>query len=281
MFSLQAPREILRTAFAEFSREKVSRLGASLAYYSLFALAPLLVVAIGVAGMVFGAEAARGEVVRQIDGLIGHDGALAVQGLLAAGSRPDRSIPATIIGLVTLFLGATGAFVALQGALNEVWNVQEKPRGEIIGFLRGRLLSFGLVLGVGFLLLVSLALSAALAALGNLMSSRLPGGIALWTIVNFLVSFGFTTVLFAMIFKVLPDVPLTWRDVWEGALITALLFTVGKSLIGLYLGRSAIGSSFGAAGSVIIILIWIYYSSQILLFGAEVTQAVVRRRKKV
>ena len=281
MFSLQAPREILRTAFAEFSREKVSRLGASLAYYSLFALAPLLVVAIGVAGMVFGAEAARGEVVRQIDGLIGHDGALAVQGLLAAGSRPDRSIPATIIGLVTLFLGATGAFVALQGALNEVWNVQEKPRGAIIGFLRGRLLSFGLVLGVGFLLLVSLALSAALAALGNLMSSRLPGGIALWAIVNFLVSFGFTTVLFAMIFKVLPDVPLTWRDVWEGALITALLFTVGKSLIGLYLGRSAIGSSFGAAGSVIIILIWIYYSSQILLFGAEVTQAVVRRRKKV
>jgi membrane protein len=271
--------QVLREAFAEFNRENVARLGAGLAYYTLFALAPLLVVAIGVAGMAFGAEAARGEVVRQIDGLLGRDGALAIQGMLASVSQPGRSVPATIIGLITLFLGATSAFAALQGALNEVWNVKEKPRGPVIGFLRGRLLSFGLVLGIGFLLLVSLALSAVLAALGDLMSSRLPGGATLWAIVNFLISFGFTTILFAMIYKVLPDVPLTWRDVWMGGLITSLFFTIGKMLIGLYLGHSAIGSSFGAAGSIIVILIWVYYSSQILLFGAEVTQAVVRKRR--
>jgi membrane protein len=272
--------EILREAFREFNRENVGRLGAAVAYYTLFALAPLLIVAIGVAGMVFGAEAARGEVVAQIDGLLGREGAEAIQGMLVSANPPERSIPATIIGLVTLFLGATGAFAALQSALNEVWNVKEKKRGAIQAFLRGRLLSFGLVVGIGFLLLVSLALSAILAAIGDLMSSRLPGGATLWMAVNFLISFGFTTLLFAMIYKVLPDVSLGWRDVWLGGIITSLFFTLGKFLIGLYLGHSAIGSSFGAAGSVIIILIWIYYSSQVVLFGAEVTQAVVKRLER-
>ena len=280
MTSPKALWQILRTAFAEFKRENVARLGAGLAYYTLFAMAPLLVVAIGVAGMAFGAEAARGEVVKQIDGLVGRDGALMIQDMLVSVQHPARSVPATILGVITLFLGATSAFAALQGALNEVWNVKEKTRGAVLGFLRGRLLSFSLVLGIGFLLLVSLAMSAALAAFGGLMSSRLPGGAALWAIVNVLISFGFTTILFAMIFKVLPDVPLSWRDVWMGGLITSLFFTLGKVLIGIYLGRSAIGSSFGAAGSIIVVLIWIYYSSQILLFGAEVTQAVVRRRQR-
>jgi membrane protein len=278
--AITSPRElwqILREAFGEFSRENVARLGAALAYYTLFALAPLLVVAIGVAGLVFGAEAARGEVVAQIEGLIGRAGAEAVQGLLVSASPPGRSIPATVVGLITLFLGATSAFAALQGALNQVWNVPEKKQSAIKEFLRERLLSFGLVVGIGFLLLVSLALSAMLAALGNFMGSRLPGGATLWSIVNFVISFGFTTILFAMIYKVLPDVELAWRDVWLGGVITSLFFTIGKVLIGLYLGHSAIGSSFGAAGSVIIILIWIYYSSQVVLFGAEVTQAVVKR----
>lgn len=155
--------------------------------------------------------------------------------------------------------------------------MEEKAGGGIKGFLRGRLLSFGLVVGIGFLLLVSLALSAILAAIGTFMSSRLPGGVTLWMIINLLISFGFTTVLFAMIYKLLPDVELKWRDVWLGGIITSIFFTLGKFLIGLYLGRSAIGSSFGAAGSVIIILIWVYYSSQVVLFGAEVTQAVVKR----
>jgi membrane protein len=278
--AITSPRElwqILREAFGEFSRENVARLGAALAYYTLFALAPLLVVAIGVAGRVFGAEAARGEVVAQIEGLIGRAGAEAVQGLLVSASPPGRSIPATVVGLITLFLGATSAFAALQGALNQVWNVPEKKQSAIKEFLRERLLSFGLVVGIGFLLLVSLALSAMLAALGNFMGSRLPGGATLWSIVNFVISFGFTTILFAMIYKVLPDLELAWRDVWLGGVITSLFFTIGKVLIGLYLGHSAIGSSFGAAGSVIIILIWIYYSSQVVLFGAEVTQAVVKR----
>jgi membrane protein len=278
--AITSPRElwqILREAFGEFSRENVARLGAALAYYTLFALAPLLVVAIGVAGLVFGAEAARGEVVAQIEGLIGRAGAEAVQGLLVSASPPGRSIPATVVGLITLFLGATSAFAALQGALNQVWNVPEKKQSAIKEFLRERLLSFGLVVGIGFLLLVSLALSAMLAALGNFMGSRLPGGATLWSIVNFVISFGFTTILFAMIYKVLPDLELAWRDVWLGGVITSLFFTIGKVLIGLYLGHSAIGSSFGAAGSVIIILIWIYYSSQVVLFGAEVTQAVVKR----
>lgn len=270
--------EIFREAWGEFNRENVARLGAALAYYTLFALAPLLVVAIGVAGLVFGAEAARGEVIAQIEGLLGRDGAEAIQGMLVSAHPPERSIPATIIGLVTLFLGATSAFAALQGALNKVWNV-EKKGGGIKGFLRGRLLSFGLVVGIGFLLLVSLALSAVLAAIGTFMSSRLPGGVTLWIILNLLISFGFTTVLFAMIYKLLPDVALQWRDVWLGGIITSLFFTLGKFLIGLYLGHSAIGSSFGAAGSIIIILIWVYYSSQVVLFGAEVTQAVVKRLK--
>ena len=277
MISPKVIWQILREALAEFSRENVARLGAALAYYTLFALAPLLVVAIGVAGMVFGAEAARGEVVAQIDGLLGREGAEAIQSMLISANPPNRSIPATIIGLVTLFLGATSAFAALQGALNEVWNAREKKRGAIKGFIRGRLLSFGLVVGIGFLLLVSLALSAILAAVGNLMSSRLPGGATVWMILNFLISFGFTTVLFAMIYKILPDVKLAWRDVWIGGIITSLFFTIGKSLIGLYLGHSAIGSGFGAAGSIIIILIWVYYSSQVVLFGAEVTQVYVRR----
>jgi membrane protein len=269
--------EILRDAFLEFKRENVSRLGASLAYYTLFALAPLLVVAIGVAGMVFGAEAARGQVVSQIDGLIGRDGALAIQGMLTSAHPPERSIPATIIGLVTLFLGATSAFTALQGALNTVWNVEAPKRSAFTGFIRGRLLSFGMVVGIGFLLLVSLLLSAALAAAGQLFESRLPGGSTLWQILNWLISLAFTTLLFGMIYKVLPDIRLAWRDVWLGGFITAIFFTLGKWLIGLYLGHSAVGSSFGAAGSVIIVLVWVYYSSQVVLYGAEVTQAVVRR----
>ena len=200
--------EILRDAFLEFKRENVSRLGASLAYYTLFALAPLLVVAIGVAGMVFGAEAARGQVVSQIDGLIGRDGALAIQGMLTSAHPPERSIPATIIGLVTLFLGATSAFTALQGALNTVWNVEAPKRSAFTGFIRGRLLSFGMVVGIGFLLLVSLLLSAALAAAGQLFESRLPGGSTLWQILNWLISLAFTTLLFGMIYKVLPDIRL-------------------------------------------------------------------------
>lgn len=268
---------ILKAAAIKWDSDNVPRMGAALAYYSLFALAPLLVVAIGVAGLAFGAEAARGEVVHQIDGLIGKNGAEAVQSMLIAARKPEQSILAAILGLITLFLGATSAFSALQGSLNTIWNVKTPEQNLVRGFIRNRLLSFGMVLCVGFLLLVSLALSAALAALGSFMEARLPGGTFLWQAINFVVSFAFITLLFAMIFKVLPNLRLAWRDVWVGSLLTSFFFSVGKFLIGLYLGRSSVGSTYGAAGSVVIILLWVYYSSQTVLFGAEVTQAYVQR----
>jgi membrane protein len=273
--------QVLREAWADFGRDKVSRHGAALAYYTLFAIAPLLVVAIGVAGLVFGADAARGEVVSQIQGLVGTEGAQAIQEMLVSARPHDRSVPATIVGLVTLFLGATSAFAALEGALNAVWNVPPARRSGLKVMVRRRILSFGMVLGIGFLLLVSLALSAALSALGGLLSSRLPGGSGLWRVLNFVISFGVTTLLFAMIYRVLPAVTLRWRDVWLGGLITSFCFTVGKFLIGLYLGNSAVASSFGAAGSVIVILVWVYYSAQVVLFGAEVTQVVVRKITRI
>lgn len=268
---------ILKTAVVQWDRDNVPRHGAALAYYTLFALAPLLVVVIGIGGMVFGQEAARGEVFRQIDGLVGTEGAKAIQALLIEADRPERSIPATILGVVTFFLGATGAFGALQGALNSIWEVKAKPRGAIWSWLRQRLLSFGMVLAIGFLLVVSLTISAAIGALGQFLQNRMTGGEELWQVLNFLASLGFITVLFALIYKVLPDVRLGWRDVWVGALITSLLFGLGKFLIGLYLGHATIGSTFGAAGSVVVILIWVYYSAQVVLFGAELTQAWVKR----
>ncbi|MEO8200873.1 MAG: YihY/virulence factor BrkB family protein [Gemmatimonadota bacterium] len=268
---------ILKSAIIKWDADNIPRMGAALAYYTLFALAPLLVVAIGVAGLVFGADAARGQVVHEIDGLIGHNGAVAIQSLLVAARKPERSIPAALIGLITLFLGATSAFSALQGALNTIWNAKTAQGNVIQTYIRGRLLSFGMVLGIGFLLLVSLVLSAALAALGAFMHARLPGGAIFWEFINFIVSFGVTTLLFAMIFKVLPNVRLAWRDVWVGSLITSFFFTIGKLLIGLYLGTSTIGSSYGAAGSLVVIMLWVYYSSQVVLFGAEVTQAYVQR----
>ena len=269
--------DILKSAAIEWDRDNVPRMGAALAYYSLFALAPLLVVAIGVAGLAFGTEAARGQVVHQIDGLIGKTGAEAVQAMLISARKPEQSIPAAVIGLIALFLGATSAFAQLQGALNTIWGVPTPAGGAIKGFIKGRLLSFGMVLAIGFLLLVSLALSAGLAALGELMESRLPGGEALWLGINFAISFGFITLLFAMIYKILPDIDLEWRDVWIGAGITALFFTLGKILIGLYLGHSTIVSTYGAAGSIVVILLWVYYSAQIVLFGAEVTHAYVEK----
>ncbi len=266
---------ILKTAIRKWDRDDVPRHGAALAYYTLFALAPLLIIAIGIGGMVFGPEAARGEVVRQISGLIGDEGAKAIQDLLMQAGQSNHAIPATIIGVITFILGATGAFSSLQGALDSIWEVKRKPRGAIWSWLRQRILSFGLVLAVGFLLLVSLTLSAALGAVSQYMHARLPGGEVFWQTANFLTDFVLMTVMFALIYRVLPDVRLAWRDVWLGSLVTSIFFSAGKFLIGLYLGHASIASTFGAAGSVVIILIWVYYSSQVVLFGAEVTSAWV------
>ena len=268
--------KVLKRAVAGWWNDNVPRLGASLSYYTLFALAPVLVVAIAIAGVVFGPEAVRGEIVGQVRGLVGEEGGRAVQAMLEASSRKSESRLATTLGLLTLFIGATSAFLELQTALNAIWRVKPKEGGHWLRELvLQRLISFALVIGVGFLLLVSLLVSAALAGLHRYLGNAYPGLAEVWQAANVLVSFGVITLLFAMVYRVLPDVELTWRDVWLGAVVTAGLFTVGKFLIGLYLGTSGLASTYGAAGSVIVLLLWVYYSSQIVLLGAEFTRAWV------
>jgi len=269
--------ELLKAAGVEWDKDKCPRLGAALSYYTLFSLAPILVIAIAIAGMIFGDEAARGQIVGQIQGLVGLEGAKAIQAMLESANKPGDNIIATVIGVVTLLVGATGAFVELQDSLNTVWEVMPKPGRGIMGMLKDRLLSFGLVLGVGFLLLVSLVLSAALTALGTYLGNAMPGSELVWQVVNTVLSFVVVSALFAMMFKFLPDVELDWKDVGIGAVVTAVLFTIGKYLIGLYLGNSSVSSSYGAAGSIVVLLVWIYYTSQILLFGAEFTQVYAER----
>ncbi len=271
-------RAVLKETFAGWWNDNVPRMGAALAYYTLFALAPILIVVIAVGGMAFGAAAVRGEIVAQIQDLVGQDGAQAVQAILEAAANSRWSIPATIIGVITFFLGATGAFLELQDDLDAIWRVKPRSRGNFLrDLLTQRIISFGLVLGFAFLLLTSLVVSAALAAVHTYVGSAFPGVAALWRAGYVVVSLGVITLLFAMIYKVLPDVKLKWEDVWVGALVTAGLFTIGKFLIGLYLGTSSLGSTYGAAGSVIVVLVWVYYSSQIILLGAEFTRAYVER----
>ena len=255
----------------------MSRLGAALAFYTIFAIAPLFVIVLAIAGLWFGEEAARHELFSQISGLVGSEGGQAIQALVSAAQKPQTSAWATVIAVTTLIVGATGVFVELQDAINSVWGVRRLPGRGLRNFVKDRLLSFALVVGIGFLLLVSLVLSAGLSALGKFMAGLLPAQAAIWQGVNFVVSFGVITLLFAMIFKVLPDVKLAWRDVWIGATLTALLFNLGKLLVGLYLGRSSVTSAYGAAGSLVIVLLWVYYSAQILFFGAKFTQLYSKR----
>ena len=270
---------LLRQSFAEWQRDKVSRLAAALAYYTAFALAPVLVIAIGVASFLFEQSQVQGRIIEQLQGLLGEDGAeLVREMLISAQSQDSNSFLATVVGVVLLIVGASGLFIQLQDALNTVWNVRARTDEGIWGLVRDRLLSFGMVLAIGFLLLVSLTLSAALtAASGFIGSGGLPGVDFLWQIANAVVSFGIITLLFGLIYKILPDAKINWSDVWIGAAITALLFTIGKWLIGLYLGNSSAASAYGAAGSFVVLLLWIYYSAQILLFGAEFTQVYANR----
>jgi membrane protein len=246
-------------------------MGAALSYYTLFSLAPLLVLIIAIAGMVFGQDAAQGAIIAQLQGIMGEEGATAVQGLLQAAREPSTGIIASIVGGFLLLLGATAIFAELQTDLDRIWEVpaKAKPSG-IWGWLRSRVLSFGLVLGLAFMLMISLVVSAALAA----SSQWLSGGATetvLASVLNFVASFALFTVLFAMIYKIMPTAKISWHDVWMGAAVTALLFNVGKSLIGLYLAKSSVASGFGAAGSFVILIAWFYYSAQIFLFGAEYT----------
>lgn len=268
---------LLKEAFSEWQRDKASLLAAALAYYTVFSITPLLVIAIAIAGAVFGQDAAKGEIVQQINGLVGQQGAQAIETALANANQPQLGSIASIISVVVLLIGASGVFAQLQEALNTVWNVKAKPDGGIWQFIRKRLLSFAMVLAIGFLLLVSLILSAILSGISKLEINLIPGLSPLWQLLNVAISFGLITLLFALIYKYLPDVKIRWKDVWVGAIITALLFTLGKFLIGIYLGRASLGSAYGAAGSLIVFLAWVFYSAQILLFGAELTQVYARK----
>ena len=254
-----------------------TRLGASLAYYTLFAIAPILLMATAIAGMVFGPEAVRGEIVGQLDHLVGSEGAAAVQSLLEGASQRRAGVLATLVGGTAFLVASTGAFLELQVALNTVWRVKPRPGGHLYAFVIDRLRSFGLVIAIGFLLLVSLAITAALATLNAWLFNLSPANGTMWNLVNTVVSVVVTTGLFALLFRFLPDVRLRWRDVATGAAVTAVLFTIGQQVIGLYLGQGTIASSYGAAGSMMILLLWVYYSCQILLFGAEFTRVWAAR----
>ena len=269
---------IFAIALRAWWEDDAPRLGASLAYYTLFAIAPVLLVATAIAGMVFGAEAVRGEIVGQLDQLVGHEGAQAVQNLLEGASQRRAGIVATVVGSIAFVVAATGAFLELQAALNTIWRVKPKPGVNFKAFAIDRLRSFGLVVAVGFLLMVSLAVTAALAALSGWLAGSFPSIPLVWSGVTVLVSLVVTAALFALLYRVLPDVRLRWHDVTTGAVVTAVLFTIGQQLIGLYLGQSSVVSSYGATGSVIILLLWVYYSCQILLFGAEFTRAYAARQ---
>ena len=269
--------ELFKQTIQEWSEDKAPRLAAALAYYTVFSLAPLLVIVIAIAGLVLGREAVQNQIVQQIGGLIGTDNASAVQTMIAGASQRGSGIVATIIGVVTLLFGASGVFGQLTDSMNTMWEVQSKPVNGILGFIKSRFLSFTMVLGIGFMLLVSLVLSAALSALGAFMNGLFPGFETLMGILNFIISFGVIMLLFALLFKFVPDAKIAWKDVWLGAAVTALLFTIGKFAIQLYIGRSNFASTYGAAGSVIVILLWVYYSAQILFFGAEFTQVYANK----
>ncbi len=275
--NLKVAVKLIQETIAEWNEDKASRLAAALAYYTVFSLAPLLIIAIAIAGFVFGETAAQNQIVGQIQGLVGREAAEAIQTMILNASRPGAGTIATIVGVITLLFGASGLFGQLQDALNTIWEVTPRPDRGIRGIVQDRFWSFTMVLGTGFLLLVSLILSAVLTGVATYLQSLVPGLIEVWQIVNIVVSFTVVTFLFALIYKVIPDAKIAWSDVWIGAIVTSLLFSVGRYLIGLYLGSSAIGSAYGAAGSLVILLVWVYYSAQILLLGAEFTQVYARR----
>ena len=268
---------LLKQTVAEWQRDKVSRLAAALAYYTTFALAPILIIAIAIASFLFEQSTVQSRILEQIQSLLGTNAAGVIEEMLTSRATSDGGFLATIVSIGLLLLGASGLFIQLQDALNTVWNVVAKKDEGIWGLVRNRLLSFGMVLSIGFLLLVSLMISTALSAVSSTFSDFLLGWDFGWQLLNAVFSFGIITLLFAMIYKVLPDVRIAWKDVWTGAAITALLFTLGKALIGLYIGNSSVASAYGAAGSFVVLLLWIYYSSQILLFGAEFTQVYANR----
>lgn len=269
--------EIIKTTFQEFSEDKAARLAAALAYYTVFSLAPLLVIVVGIAGLLISTTTVQETILQQVQGLAGQQAAQMVGEMLANFNRPGGGIITVVIGVVTLIFGATGVFGQLQDALNTIWEVQPRPDRGILGIIKDRFLSFTMILGLAFMLLVSLVVSAGISVLGTFFGGLIPIGEWFWQIVNQLISVGVVTILFALIFQILPDVDIAWKDVWVGALVTSILFNIGKFALGYYLGNSAITSGYGAAGSIIVILLWVYYTAQILFLGAEFTQVYARR----
>lgn len=270
--SMKQASQLMQAAINGWAKDFAPSMGAALSYYMLFSIAPLLIIVIAIAGFFFGADAVRGEVFAQLSGLMGAQGAGAVEALLKSASRPVEGAIATAAGIVVLVIGATTALAELQSDLDRIWRAPaEHSIGGLWKFIRARLLSFAMILTLAFLLMVSLVFGAALSALGKWWGSWFLGWEVLAHVIDLALSFGLTTLLFAMIYKIVPRAHIRWHDVWIGAAVTALLFAVGKLLIGLYLGKSGVTSGFGAAGSLVLVMLWVYYSAQIFLIGAEFT----------
>jgi len=267
---------LVKKTIGEASEDKIPRLAASLSYYTVLSLSPLLAVAIAVAGLIFGEEAARGQIASELQSVFGLQAGEAIQAIVANAHHRNSSIFSAVVGGVVLLLGASGVFGELQDSLNTIWEVAPRPNRGFKGLLLDRFFSFTMVLGVAFLLLVSLLISAALAAAGKWFSGSVAGGEAIWHAVNFAVSLAIIAALFALLFKVVPDATIAWKDVWIGAVVTALLFVLGKFLIGLYVGKTGVATPFGAAGSLMVIVVWVYYSAHIVFLGAEFTQVYAR-----
>lgn len=275
--SLRQAYGLLKDSVGAWIDDYAPSMGAALAYYTVFSIAPLLLIVISVAGMVFGAEAARGAVMTEFSGMIGAEGAAALENMLVAVSDPGLSTLTALLGTVTLVIGATTVFAELQSALDRIWQVPERKKASgIWELLRARLLSFGMVLGIGFLLIVSLLASAGIAAMGRVWGPLFEGAI-LAHVLDVVVSLTLVTVVFAMIYKIMPHAEVRWPDVWLGAIVTSVLFSIGKFLIGLYIGKSGVASGYGAAGSLVVLLVWVYYSAQIFLLGAEFTWLYANR----
>ena len=269
---LEAIAGLFKAAAVNWLKDYAQSMGAALAFYTIFSIAPLLLIVIAVAGAVFGEEAARGEIYGQLQGLLGSHGATAVQGLLESVGQRSESVPAAAFGVVVLFIGATSVFAELQDALDRIWRAPQRPRNAgLWSLLRARLLSFGMILGIAFLLIVSLAFSAALRALSRWWDPSSTSWITFTGLTELSLNVVLLTAVFAMIYKTMPRASIAWRDVWVGAAVTSVLFITGKALIGLYIGGSGITTLFGAAASLIVVLLWVYYSAQIFLFGAEFT----------
>lgn len=278
VFSVISPIKLLKETASDFSEDRATRLAAALAYYSIFSLAPLIMIVMAIVSAILGPKAAQGELHAQIESSIGPAAAAIVESMLAANEKSGATGWMAVVGVALLMVSASGVFAQLKDALNTVWGIRPRPGRGIRGMVRDRLLSMTMVLGIGFLLLISLALSTAVAMLSNYLAAMLPLPPATWQVLSGLLTFAVVVGLFAMLFKFLPDARLKWNHVWIGSVITALLFTIGKFGLALYLGRSSAGSAYGAAGAIVLVLLWIYYSSIIFLFGAEFTQVYARNR---